>query len=224
MNDASFSDTEGMPSFIMALHSSSETFGIAVLNLQNPKESKRSSTFQIGKLLSNTLLSCVEELLPAKYWPQLIRLAVNTGPGKFTSTRLTIVMARTLAQELNCPLDGISSFALMAPRLAKSLSKTQINKPFWVIQELHRRGIVAGKYLIKNKTNINCTHEALELETPSLIKSSLNLEPAIQAEEVVDLDVIQLLNLSYLYHQKGVKSNWSDVLPIYPTSPVGNIK
>ncbi|MFL0732292.1 MAG: tRNA (adenosine(37)-N6)-threonylcarbamoyltransferase complex dimerization subunit type 1 TsaB, partial [Prochlorococcus sp.] len=125
---------------LLALHSSSETLGVAVLDCRDPKASLRSNTFPIGRGLSNSLLNCVEELLPAASWPHLARLAVATGPGGFTGTRLTVVMARTLAQQLGCSLDGVSSFALMAPRLAIALSPEQMQKPFWIVKPMRRRG------------------------------------------------------------------------------------
>ena len=72
------------PKFLIGLHSSSETFGVSVLDLHNPKDSLHSSIFPIGRKLSNNLFSCVEELLPLDKWPNIIRLAVATGPGGFT--------------------------------------------------------------------------------------------------------------------------------------------
>ena len=107
-----------------------------------------SSSFAIGRDLSKNLFSCIEEILPAIFWKQIIRIAVAIGPGGFTGTRLTITMARTLAQQINCQLDGISSFSLMAPRLYKNLSFHERMQPFWIIQSLQRRGVIGGQYKI----------------------------------------------------------------------------
>ena len=49
-------------------------------------------------------------------------------------------MARTLAQQLDCPLLGVSSYALMAPRLERQLPQAMQREPFWITQELPRRG------------------------------------------------------------------------------------
>jgi len=132
--------------YLLALHSCSESFGIAVKDTENTETIIKSEIFNTGRSLSNKLFNCIEKILPRKYWKQIIRISVAKGPGSFTSTRLTISMARTIAQQIDCSLDSISSFHLMAPRLYKDLAKNQILNPFWITDVLPRRGIVAGKY------------------------------------------------------------------------------
>ena len=112
--------------FLLALHSSSQSFGIAIKDTENSEKIIRSEVFNIGRSLSNKLFSCIETMLPRKFWKQIIRISVAKGPGSFTSTRLTISMARTIAQQIDCSLDSMSSFHLMAPRLYKDLNKNQI--------------------------------------------------------------------------------------------------
>ena len=119
---------------ILALHSCSETLGIAMLDLRAPEKSLISSTFPIGRSLSNNILNCLGELIPASHLHKICRLSVAIGPGGFTGTRITVVLARILAQQLGCNLDGVSSFALMAPRLANQLQPFQKNKPYWIIK------------------------------------------------------------------------------------------
>ncbi len=108
--------------YLLALHSCSECFGIAVKDTENPEQLIKSEFFHIGRSLSNKLFSCIETIFPRKFWKQIIRISVAKGPGSFTSTRLTISMARTIAQQIDCSLDSISSFHLMAPRLYKDLN------------------------------------------------------------------------------------------------------
>ena len=132
--------------YLLALHSCSESFGIAVKDTENTETIIKSEIFNTGRSLSNKLFSCIEKILPRKYWKQIIRISVAKGPGSFTSTRLTISMARTIAQQIDCSLDSISSFHLMAPRLYKGLKTNQAFNPFWIKDILPRRGIVAGKY------------------------------------------------------------------------------
>ena len=119
-----------MSRWLLALHSSSETLGLAVCDAENPAEGIRTLSRPMGRQLTNGLIPAVEELLPQAEWASIGRLAVSTGPGGFTGTRLTVVMARTLAQQLGCPLHGESSFALMAPRLSVALPSSQALEPF----------------------------------------------------------------------------------------------
>ena len=134
--------------WLLALHSSSDTLAVGLQRLAAgpAPEPARLASFPLGRQLSNELLPCVEELLPAEQWPQLGRLVVATGPGGFTGTRLTLVLARTLAQQLAIPLHGFSSFQLIARRLAAPGGAMAGAERFWLTQELPRRGVVAGAY------------------------------------------------------------------------------
>ena len=134
--------------YLLALHSSTDDLGVAIIDLEDEDKRIKSSVFKAGRQLSNNLFKYVECLLPKEKWHDIARLAVATGPGSFTGTRLSLIMARTLAQQIDCPLDGISSFALMAPRLSTRLNSNEIKKPFWITKDLIRKGIIAGKYQI----------------------------------------------------------------------------
>jgi tRNA threonylcarbamoyl adenosine modification protein YeaZ len=149
-------------SLLMALHSSTERFGVAVHDPMSSSEPSAVQVFDDGRGLSNTLITRVSAMLPRARWAPLSGLAVATGPGGFTGTRLSVVMARTLAEQLRCPLLGISSFALMAPRLHNQLPVDQRGQPFWIARELPRRGLVAGCYCL-DANDVN------ELEEPHLV-------------------------------------------------------
>ncbi len=210
-------------SLLIAMHSSSETLGIAIVDFRKSEKIRKSSTFSTGKNLSNKLLGYIDELLPRDEWSEISRIAVATGPGGFTTTRLTVAMARTLAQQLNCSLDGISSFALMAPRLVSLLSPEKQNEPFWITKDLYRRGKVGGHYQLKKAIPTVDGPTILELITPRLIKSEFEIEPELNAEVNVQEDVLQLLALCEKAHHERKKSPWNEIVPIYPTSPVGNL-
>ena len=208
--------------YLLALHSCSESFGIAVKDIDN-QEIIKSEVFNTGRSLSNKLFSCIEKVLPRKFWKQIIRISIAKGPGSFTSTRITISMARAIAQQINCSLDSMSSFHLMAPRLYKNISQNQDHyNPFWIKDILPRRGIVAGKYkLIKihNKSNF---HEFNEIIKPQLIKNEKEIHPSINASENIEKDIISLIQYSQFCQNSKLSLHWKDTLPIYPTSPIDN--
>jgi tRNA threonylcarbamoyl adenosine modification protein YeaZ len=176
----------------------------------------------------------VEAVLPAARWPQLARLAVATGPGGFTGTRLTVTLARTLAQQLGLPLDGFGSFLLMARRRLAQPDCPPI--PFWLVQDLPRRGVVAGLYAPDPEQRGG----ALELAAPRLYREpaalaeveaslvigpdgeGLSPPPAVRCPAQVHQppDVAELLRCSQEAAAAGRPAPWSQVLPIYPTSPV----
>jgi tRNA threonylcarbamoyl adenosine modification protein YeaZ len=201
---------------VLALHSSSEVLGVGIRWLDGPSGLEGPTlvrAFPIGRDLSNQLFSCIEQLLPAEQWPQLSRLAVATGPGGFTGTRLTVVLARTLAQQLQLPLDGVGSFLLVARRLG-------IEEPSWLVQELPRRGVVAGLYAPEG-----LGRGIVELEEPRLFAPGISLPPGPQlsAAALLPDDVEQLLQLSVQAAQLGLAAPWQPVLPSYPTSPVAGL-
>jgi tRNA threonylcarbamoyladenosine biosynthesis protein TsaB len=138
---------------------------------------------------------------------------VATGPGGFTGTRLTVVLARTLAQQLQLPLDGVGSFLLVARRLA-------IGEPTWLVQELPRRGVVAGLYAPAGPDGA-----IIELEAPRLFAPETPLPPGPQlsAAALLPNDVEQLLELSVQAADQGLAAPWQPVLPSYPTSPVAGL-
>ncbi len=206
--------------YLLALHSCSETFGIAIKNINNPDTNSQSKTFKLGRSLSNKLFTCIETILPKEYWKQIARISVSTGPGGFTTTRLTISMARTISQQIGCSLDSISSFHLMASRLHKTLKEKDKYEPFWIQNLLPRRGIVAGKYKLDHVPEKSNPEKFIELTPPKLFKANISLFPSVDAIDNVQEDIIKLLDLSYVLHLSGVNNSWEKVLPIYPTSPV----
>jgi len=210
--------------YLLALHSCSESFGIAIKDTENQEKLIKSEVFNLGRSLSNKLFSCIESILPRKFWKQILRISVAKGPGSFTSTRLTISLARTISQQIGCSLDSISSFHLMAPRLYKDLAKKQVLDPFWIKDILPRRGIVAGKYqLIKIHQESNF-HEFSEIISPQLISNEKLINPSIKATNNIEKDIISLINFSQYCQNSKIESSWQKTLPIYPTSPIDNQK
>lgn len=216
--------------WLLALHSSSGELGVGVLPwrgapaggapvpgasgpLQLPQA--RLEAFATGRDLSNRLLCCIESVLPAREWPRLRRLAVATGPGGFTSTRLTLVLARTLAQQRGLPLDGVSSFLLIARRLWRERGQPQT--PFWLVQELPRRGPVAGLY----GPDPASPDRLVEREAPRLHRELADLPgQRLPAEPRLPEDVGELLAISHEAALRGAPAPWQAVVPLYPTSPV----
>ncbi|MFM7086001.1 MAG: tRNA (adenosine(37)-N6)-threonylcarbamoyltransferase complex dimerization subunit type 1 TsaB [Cyanobium sp.] len=206
--------------WLLALHSSSEQLGVAVLPWPEPPGSAplaaaRLQAFATGRDLANQLLLCLEALLPAPNWPRLQRLAVATGPGGFTSTRLTVVLARTLAQQQNLPLDSRSSYHLNALRLWRQGDAP--TGPFWLFQDLPRRGRVAGLY----GPDPSAQGTLLELEPPRLQDPQRPLSgPLLAAEPCLPQDVAELLAVCREGAVQQLSAPWSAVVPLYPTGPV----
>lgn len=213
-------------SWLLALHSSSETLGVGLQRLDGA-DAPRLAAFPLGRGLSNSLIDCVEAVLPARRWGELGRLAVATGPGGFTGTRLGVVLARTLAQQLGLALDGISSFHLIARRL-HGAGEAPAHGPFWLVQELPRRGPVAGLYAPDPRVPGGLA----ELLAPRLYRSVAPILPPppvptdpecprLSASSRLPEDVAELLTFGREAGAACLPAPWQRVVPLYPTSPVG---
>ncbi len=209
--------------YLLALHTTSETLGIAVLDLRDLSETIRSSTIKIERNLSNYLFFYIKELLPSKEWKEISRISVATGPGGFTGTRISIAMARTIAQQTGCQIDGVSNFTLIASRIYEENYKQILKEPFWISSLLKRRGLIVGKYKINTDNNTSYYNKVIELESPHFLNKKIKLSPIFDAVNNIDKDTKELLKISLSAHKNGKKSTWQDVLPIYSTSPVDNM-
>lgn len=95
----------------LAIHTSSPDLGLAINNFDGDS---RCCTWNLGQNLSSQFHQYLAEFLLPQTWSDLAWLAVAKGPGGFTGTRIGVVAARTLAQQLNIPLYAISSLAAFA--------------------------------------------------------------------------------------------------------------
>jgi len=103
------------PSLVLglAIHTTTPTLGLA---LGEHTETLRQETEALGRAMSNQLQTRLMTFIQPHAWTALDFLAVARGPGGFTGTRLGMVTARTLAQQLNIPLYSISTLAAVAHR------------------------------------------------------------------------------------------------------------
>lgn len=206
--------------WLLALHSCSDLLGVGLQPL-GQTEGSVLAIFPGGRDLSSGLFGAIEQVLPAAAWPSLGRLAVAIGPGGFTGTRLTVTLARTLAQQLGIPLDGVGSFQLIAQRVLAG-HQSPGSAPVALVQELPRHGLVAGLYGL----DALAPGGVAEVKIPRLYRNEADLEEAMGAAlrhpavALVPQDVEQLLRHSQAAALAQKPGPWQSVLPIYPTSPV----
>lgn len=215
----------GTANLLLALHSSSDTLAVGLTEWPGATHTASEAAppaviveFPLGRTLSTELFACVEQVLPASRWRELGRLAVAIGPGGFTGTRLTVVMARTLAQQLAIPLDGVGSFLLIARRLRAQNVPEAAAERFVLVQTLPRHGLVAGCYGARPGT----PGGVVELQAPRFFSSEQDLPAGRRLEARVEAaaDAVQLLEIATEAARAQRPAPWQSVLPLYPTSPV----
>ncbi|NET24839.1 tRNA (adenosine(37)-N6)-threonylcarbamoyltransferase complex dimerization subunit type 1 TsaB [Okeania sp. SIO1I7] len=197
----------------LGIHTSSPELGLAITDFA---EDIRWETWNLGRDLSTHLHQKLQEFIPPQTWQDLSFIAVAKGPGSFTGTRIGIVTARTLAQQLNIPLFAISTLAAVAwsyKNQNQDLSlqmPAQRNQLFTAIYQLEKIGINP----LLEETLI--TPEAWE-ET---LKNWQNSYELIKVENGLGKSVLNLLELAHLEWKKGKRSHWSEALPFYGQHPV----
>ncbi len=203
----------------LAIHTSSPDLAMAVATFPWSPDGPVSVVCKAtGRGLANVLHQELLGLLPARQWRRLAALAVATGPGGFTGARLGVVLARTMAQNLQIPLFGCGSFVLMARRLAQRLLQEHPGGcAIQLEQPLRQRGLIRGRYRITAQGGVE------ERLAPQLLTTAAAHEedgPWLHYPAVVEpaTDVVELLRVLTERYAMGDSSPWQGVLPLYPAA------
>jgi len=209
----------------LALHTSSPELGLA---LSNFADKSRYQTWDLGRSLSTHLHQHLAEFIQPQIWADLAFIAVSKGPGSFTGTRIGVVTARTLAQQLDIPLFAISSLAAVAwSQYINVVAGSEAGVMAWnkayAVQMPAQRGEVSAA--IYQVTAIGLTQllpdTVLTLTAWQQTLASWSTPyQLIQAEGGLGASVSSLLKLAYLDWQQGKCPHWSETLPFYGQHPV----
>jgi tRNA threonylcarbamoyl adenosine modification protein YeaZ len=204
------------PQYALALHTTTPQLGIAIDNFAG---NKRDRVWDLGRDLSSRLHQYLQEIIQPQTWQDLKFIAVAKGPGGFTGTRIGVVTARTLAQQLNIPLFGISTLAAIAAYSAKSNTSTLIA----VQMPARREELFVGIYLLQENGDLaiylpdTLMTQAKWQETLASLDVPYQL---IYAEEALAKTVTQVLELANQEWEQQKFSQWQDILPFYGQQPV----
>lgn len=94
--------------------------------------------------------------------------------------------------------------------------------PFWLVQDLPRHGVVAGLY----EPDARALGGMVERQAPRLFRDGDQLTaqvpcPLVPARTQLPDDLSELLAFCQASAASGRPAPWQPVLPLYPTSPVG---
>ncbi len=101
----------------LAIHTTSPQLGLMLKSVEANGEAEavaRHQVWDLGREVSSHLHVKLIEFIAPYTWQDLSLIAVAKGPGGFTGTRVGVVAARTLAQQLEIPLFGVSALAAIA--------------------------------------------------------------------------------------------------------------
>jgi tRNA threonylcarbamoyl adenosine modification protein YeaZ len=194
----------------LAIHTSSPELGFALSNFAGDS---RAQAWNLGRDVSNQLHDRLREFLPPQTWQDLAFIAVAKGPGGFTGTRLGIVMARTLAQQLDIPLFAISSLAAIAQD-----AFTQNPTPTIAIQMPAQRGEVHAA--IYQPTTTPLADIVLPLADWQSKLAQWQPVPCIEVPPEQGHYATGLLTIAHQQWTQGERSAWETALPYYGQHPV----
>jgi tRNA threonylcarbamoyl adenosine modification protein YeaZ len=199
----------------LALHTSSPALGLAI---SSNADDLRCQTWDLGRETSNYLHPHLLEFLSPQTWQDLSWIAVANGPGGFTGTRLAVVTARTLGQQLNIPVLTISSLAAIA------WQSQQVGSI--AISMSAQRGEVFGAVY-----DLNLNRQELTTILPDTIFSATDWDTYLadfnpsyhhvipQSANLADT-VVGVLALARIAYDRGERPDWSNAIPFYGQHPI----
>jgi|SRR5919199_2051428 tRNA threonylcarbamoyl adenosine modification protein YeaZ len=228
-----------------AIHTSSPQLGLALSDFVGDS---RSQTWDLGRDLSTHLHQYIAEFLKPQTWADLAFIAVAMGPGSFTGTRIGVVTARTLAQQLDIPLFAISTLAAVAwdryqesgiqgnPETIQNPKSKIQNRAIAqgappegaiALQIPAQRGQLFAAIYQLSPSNSGLTPLFPDtVLTPEAWQQTLDHRQT--SYQLIDIpagiglgeSVSSLLELAYLDWQQGKRPDWTDALPFYGQHPV----
>jgi tRNA threonylcarbamoyl adenosine modification protein YeaZ len=199
----------------LALHTSSPALGLAI---SSSADDVRCQTWDLGRETSNYLHPHLLEFLRPQTWQDLGWIAVANGPGGFTGTRLAVVTARILGQQLDVPVLTISSLAAIAWQ-SQSVGTIAISMPA-------QRGEVFGAvyHLGADRQELSTiladrVFTAVDWDAQLTITQPAQHQIIPQSANLAD-SVVGVLALARMAIDRGERPDWSNAVPFYGQHPI----
>ena len=203
----------------LVIHSTDNSFGFGYRK-NNDLESDELFIKKFDNDLCNNLINDLNKFISKENLQKINKLSVSIGPANFNASRLIVVLARTISQQINCPLDSFSSFEIMAKRIASKNNIFINKKSFWIYKKLKRKGFIAGKYEICGNEKNSSDLVIRETVLPKVFKELESKEMSFEAYYDDKKDLKELLDLSHKNCFNSKVDSWRKVLPLYPISPI----
>ena len=203
----------------LVIHSTDNSFGFGYRK-NNTLESDELFIKKFDNDLCNNLINDLNKFISKENLQKIKKLSVSIGPANFNASRLVVVLARTISQQINCPLDSFSAFEIMAKRIASKNNIFKNKKSFWIYKKLKRKGLIAGKYEIYHKEKDSSDLVIRETVLPKVVEELESKEVTFEANYDDKEDLKELLNLANKNLLNSNLDSWKKVLPLYPISPI----
>ena len=202
-----------------ALHTTTGELGLALVNHQGLY---RYQSWDLGRQLANEIQLKLAEFITPLSWQDLDFIAVAKGPGSYTSTRIGVVTARILAQQLNIPVYGISTLEAIAWYHRKQLNpgdyiavemKAHNEEIFGAIYQYRQEKlvlitVVSDQRITRSKWQLRVEKYQTKSHNLTLIKSPEQI--AFTTESLLDIALVKNQN-----PQTKTNSHWQKLIPFY---------
>lgn len=205
----------------LAIHTSSPALGLALSDFEQPT---RAQVWNLGRDLSRSLHTTLTDFVKPYTWGDLSFLAVARGPGGFTGTRIGVVTARTLAQQLQVPLFGVSSLAALAQSVVDQIPAVEVAAaPALAVDLKAQRDMRFTAIYQPTPTGLH-TLQSEQVVSPTAWEQTLATFPSpiqtVTAADNLAPTVTQVLALAHRDWLAGHRPTWAEVVPYYGQHPV----
>ena len=91
----------------LVIHSTDNSFGFG-LRINNNLGADEFFIKKFDNDLCNNLIYDLNKFISKENLQKVNNISVSIGPANFNASRLIVVLARTISQQINCPLDSFS--------------------------------------------------------------------------------------------------------------------
>lgn len=214
-----------------AIHTASPQLGLMLQGTNRDSQPiSRHQVWDLGRDVSSHLHEKMLEFIAPYAWQELEFIAVAKGPGGFTGTRIGVVAARTLAQQLKIPLFGVSSLAALgnthigknhgdAPAsqiIEKDIAIAMAAKREAVFSAIYRSDETGDWIAIRPDEVVPINEWQMILEKWEQPLTTVNTA----AGEGLAESVKGVMEIAIARYEKGDRPDWSSVMPFYGQHPV----
>ncbi len=207
-----------MKEYAFALHTTTPELGLSISNFA---DESRSDVWKLDRNVSNLMHQYLIDFVKPQTWADIDFIAVAKGPGGFTGTRIGVVVARTLGQQLNIPVFAVSTLAAFA------WENRVDDDNFIAVQMPAQRGMLYGAIyqVMPDGSGLTVVMTDVVL-TPEVWEEKLadwnGNYRLVEANSRLAATVTSMLQLAYLDWQQGKRPEWTEALPFYGQHPVNN--
>jgi tRNA threonylcarbamoyl adenosine modification protein YeaZ len=209
--------------YFLALHTSTPELGLAISNFGGDS---RCQVWNLERNLSNLVHEYLIDFIKPQAWKDLGFIAVAKGPGGFTGTRIGVVIARTLGQQLDIPIFGISNLGAIALHHHKLNNKTgnlTENQVYALEMPAQRGQIFGGIYSVSQNNLVTNIMPDTVMSPNQWQQAQINHNQnhqLIECKSGLAASVTSVLQLAYNEWLLLKHPHWSEVLPFYGQHPV----